>query len=118
MLYAAALDQRIGRLILDGMLLFYRTIIDQRVHRRIFENVVWGALRRYDLPDLVAALAPRPVWIANSVDALGHRVKMTDAGKRYEDAATAFRLAGAGNSLRIVERRSGDRAAAFYQDLK
>ena len=74
LLYAAAMDERISKVALEGMLVSYQTIIDQRIHRQVFEDVVPGVLRSYDLPDLVSALAPRPVWIVNGVNALGQRV--------------------------------------------
>jgi hypothetical protein len=79
---------------------------------------VWGALRHYDLPDLVASLAPRSVWVVNSIDALGHRIRLNDVKKQYGISLAAFRVAGAENSIRIVERRNDESASVFYRDLK
>jgi cephalosporin-C deacetylase-like acetyl esterase len=70
-LYAAALDQRIRSLTLDGVLASYESVIEQRIHRRIFEHVVPGALRAFDLPDLAAWIAPRPVRVVSKLDPLG-----------------------------------------------
>jgi cephalosporin-C deacetylase-like acetyl esterase len=71
LLYAAAFDTRIQSIELDGMLASYQSIIDSRLHRQVFEQVVPGAIRHYDLDDLVKAIAPRRVVVRNSVDAMG-----------------------------------------------
>lgn len=71
MLYAAAFDKRIQAVDLDGLLASYQSIIDTRIHRRVFEHVAQGAIRDYDLPDLVKVIAPRRVTIRSKVDAMG-----------------------------------------------
>ncbi|MCL4394372.1 MAG: acetylxylan esterase, partial [Chloroflexi bacterium] len=71
MLYAAVLDSRIQRVALEGMLASYESVIDRRIHRQVFEQIVVGALRHYDLPDMIACLAPRRVSVISTVDPLG-----------------------------------------------
>jgi len=71
-LYATALDNRIHAATLDGLLVSYEDAIRRKIHRRVFENVVVGALRYYDLPDLIRFAAPRKVTIVSKVDALGN----------------------------------------------
>ena len=107
LLHAAALDERIGKLALEGMLASYQTIIQQRIHRQIFEQVIPGVLRSYDLPDVIAAIAPRQVWIVNGVNALGQQMKLAELKKQY--AATS--------AIHVVERRAADKPAAFYRNL-
>lgn len=107
LLHAAALDERIRAIALEGMLASYQTITQQRIHRQIFEQVIPGVLRSYDLPDVVAALAPREVWIVNGVNALGQRMKLAELKKQYT----------ATSALQIVERRAADKSAAFYREL-
>lgn len=70
-LYAATFDPRIQSVELEGMLSSYQSIIDTRLHRQVFEQVVPGAIRHYDLDDLVKAIAPRRVAVRGSVDAMG-----------------------------------------------
>ncbi len=106
LLHAAAMDDRIRKIALEGMLASYQTIIQQRIHRQVFEQVIPGVLRSYDLPDVVAAVAPRPVWIVNGVNALGQRIKLPELKKHYP--ATA--------ALHVAERRVADKAATFYQE--
>ena len=71
LLYAAAFDPRIKSLELEGMLSSYQLIIDSRIHRYAYEQVLPGVIRRFDLPDLVKAIAPRTVSVRGSVDAMG-----------------------------------------------
>lgn len=80
MLHAASAGTPFAGLLLDTMLGSYRAVIEHPLHRRIFENVVPGALRHYDLPDLAAGLAPRPVWIVDPVTPMGH-VLLPDEAK-------------------------------------
>ncbi len=107
LLHAAALDERIGKLAVEGMLASYQTIIQQRIHWQIFEQVIPGVLRSYDLPDVVAALAPRQVWIVNGVNALGQQMKLTELKKQYASAS----------ALQVAERRVADKPTAFYRSL-
>ena len=44
----------------------FRTIVDDPLHRNAPEIVVPGVLRYYDIPDLIKAIAPRPVTITHS----------------------------------------------------
>jgi cephalosporin-C deacetylase-like acetyl esterase len=71
LLYAAAFDPRIKSLELEGMLSSYQSIIDSRIHRYAYEQVLPGVIRYFDLPDLVKAIAPRTVSVRGSVDAMG-----------------------------------------------
>jgi hypothetical protein len=71
LLHAALLDSRIGALTLDNGLVSYRMIFDTPLHRNASEVLVPGAVRQYDLKDLIAALAPRKVTVLNPRDATG-----------------------------------------------
>jgi cephalosporin-C deacetylase-like acetyl esterase len=115
-LYAAVLDDRIKKLALEGLLLSYQAVTSARIHRQVFEDVVVGALKSFDLPDLVAALSPRPVWIVNASDPLGHRAEFKAVQSQYASAQKAFRLAGAEEALRIEQRQTSAPLANVYKD--
>jgi cephalosporin-C deacetylase-like acetyl esterase len=117
MLYAAVLDNRIRRLALEGMLVSYDSIVSRRIHQLVFEEVVPSALKYYDLPDLAGGLAPRPLWIVNAVNGLGHPLASREVGDAYAGATRAFAAAGAGQQIHVVERRPGDSISAIYPDL-
>ncbi len=71
MLHAAFLDPRITALALEDMPLSYHAFATAPIHRQLFDVVLPGVLGRYDLPDLAAAVAPRPVWIVNARSPMG-----------------------------------------------
>ncbi len=71
-LYAAALDNRIASANLDGLLVSYEDAVRRRIHRRVFEHIVVGALRFYDLPDLIRFASPRKITVTGKVDGLGN----------------------------------------------
>src|SRR6185437_11971996 len=115
MLYAAVVDDRIGRVALEGMLESYDWVIQHRIHRQIFEQIVPSALKYFDLPDLVGALATRPVWIVNAVNGLGHPAPLDKVRSTYAIALHAF--ASASEQIHLTERRPGDSILTVYADL-
>jgi len=72
-LHAALLDEKglIQEVTLERSLSSWEDLVKQGISRDQLANVVPGALRIYDLPDLAARLAPRPVHIETPVDASG-----------------------------------------------
>jgi len=70
-LHAAVLDSRITRVELDHSLTGYRSIVDVPLHRNASEVAIPGVLRKYDVADLLRAIAPRPVVATNPVDGAG-----------------------------------------------
>jgi len=117
MLYAALLDRRIRGVALEGMLVSYDWVVRHEIHRQIFEEVVPGALKSFDLPDLVSSLAPRSIWIVNAVNGLGHTMPIDQVHRTYAGAEQAFEAAGAAQQMHITERRPGDTVAGVYGDL-
>jgi cephalosporin-C deacetylase-like acetyl esterase len=117
-LYAAVFDQRLKALALEGLLVSYQAVVSTRMHRLIFEQIVPGALLDFDLADLVGSIAPRPVWISHPVTPTHTAAPYEEFVKVYEPAATAFKLAGASQALRLQgskpnEERTGD----YYREL-
>lgn len=70
-LLATALDSRIQSAVIEGSLVSYESVIRSKIHRGVFEHVIPGALRFFDLGDLVRWSAPRKVELRRPVDALG-----------------------------------------------
>lgn len=117
LLHAAALDERIRKVALEGMLVSYESVVKNRIHRDVFESVVQGALKRYDLPDLVASLAPRAVWVVNAADPLGNRIGTAETRKAYVRSLDAFRARGAANAIQIAERKDEQALRTVYREL-
>ncbi len=78
-LHAAVLDTRIGRVVLQQALLSYRLALDHPINRELYDVLVPGVLKKYDLPELVAAIKPRTVVLLNPIDQLGRPIP--SAGK-------------------------------------
>lgn len=55
-----------------------------------------GALPAYDLPDLVAALAPRPVLMVDPRDALARPASPESVAEAYDPPSAALRVAYTG----------------------
>lgn len=107
LLYAAAFDTRIRQLALEEMLVSYEAVATNRIHRDAMESVVRRALKFYDLPDLVAAMAPRSVWVVNAADQVGYRAPLGEVRKLYSRA---------GPAIRVVERSEAQPLGEFYRD--
>jgi hypothetical protein len=111
LLHAAALDPRFDALILEGNLVSYHAVATSPIHRNVFEALIPGVLDQYDLPDLAAAVAPRPVWLVNTVSPLGNPMPSARVEAAYRSAAAAKQ------NLKIRRRASTDPLMAFYGEL-
>jgi cephalosporin-C deacetylase-like acetyl esterase len=86
-LYAAALDNRFQSATLERMLVSYESVVRHPIHRGVFENIVHGALKHYDLPDLARWMRPRTVRIIDAVNPLGQPVPAHEAQVLYSSAS-------------------------------
>lgn len=69
LLHAAALNKSIMSVALSGSPVSYRSVVMNQFYNRSFINCsVPGALTAYDLPDLMASLAPRRILIQDPRD--------------------------------------------------
>jgi cephalosporin-C deacetylase-like acetyl esterase/lysophospholipase L1-like esterase len=101
-LHAAALDQRIKRATLERSLVSWLNVVDTPLSRNQLANVVPGVLRVYDLPELAASLAPRPLAIRQSIDAEGKRLAQAALETVYACARSAYSRRGADQALVLV----------------
>ena len=70
-LHAAALEERFSEVLIERSIASWMDVVATPLCRHQLQGIVAGALERYDLPDLVRAIAPRPVNIRETVDARG-----------------------------------------------
>ena len=92
--HAAALDSRIMCVAVYEVLASYRSIVEADRYTHPVAGFVPGVLAHYDLPDLVGALAPTPVLIANPLDAEGEWLGSDAATDLYDGAARMRGLLG------------------------
>src|SRR5262249_49716891 len=86
-LFAALFDKRIARLALDGMLVSYEAVVNERIHQGMYEQLIPSALKEFDLPDVVASVAPAKVSIYNGVNPLGQEVTAARLRQEYPRGA-------------------------------
>jgi cephalosporin-C deacetylase-like acetyl esterase len=102
LLHAAAIDQRIGRVLVQNTLDSYRSAVDQTLTRGVPEILIPGVLRKYDLGDLMLAVSPRPVVVMSPVDAVGVPVREQDFRKKLAYVFESERNLGSPDRVRLL----------------
>jgi len=103
LVHAAALDNRISRVIIERGLVSWKAVVEAKFHRRQLDNVVLGALAAYDLPALAACLAPRPLLLFNAADPMGHSLSVDRVTEDYKQAVYCYKLMNLPENLIIAE---------------
>jgi hypothetical protein len=80
---AALLDERVRSILLTQAIPSYQSIVDSEDYSVTLDWFVPGILQHFDLPDILASLSPRPVWIYNAVDADGKPLSKAAARDCY-----------------------------------
>lgn len=117
LLHRAVLDTRLSHLLVEGGLISYAAMSAAPVHRQMFEAVVPNVLGSYDLPDLVAALAPRPVSLIDLRTPAGSVAPLPAVRSAYQFGVEAYHAAGADTALRFGLRREGEALEQTYPEL-
>ena len=101
-LHAAAMNDRMKAVTIDGGLVSWDNVIRTPISHNQLANVVPGALKVYDLPDLAAAIAPRPLTIRNPVDAAGKPLSKEAAEEAYKGVREAYKKAKAEDKFTLI----------------
>ncbi|MBM3980031.1 MAG: hypothetical protein FJ304_07065 [Planctomycetes bacterium] len=101
-LHAAALNFRVKAVTIDAGLVSWDNVLRTPISHNQLANVVPGALKVYDLPDLCASLAPRPLTIRNPVDAAGKPLSKEAAEEAYKGVREAYKKAKAEDKFTLV----------------
>jgi hypothetical protein len=70
-LMATALDDRVRSVLIRQAPSTYLSIVESEEYSLTLDWFVPGILEHFDLPEVAAAMAPRPAWIVDAVDAQG-----------------------------------------------
>ncbi len=105
-LHAAALDARIKSLRIERGLASWELVVRTPVSHNQLANVVPGALSVYDLPDLAASLAPRPLSFFEPVDGAGQIAPTREVLEKewLKKVVDTYDAAGAGKHLRMTNQ--------------
>lgn len=95
-LQAALLDRRFTTVIVNHSQVAYRFSVDQPISRDLPEIALPNVLAKYDLPDVMTALAPRKVVVIDPVDQVGRSLSEDQfekliAATRQSDASPALK---------------------------
>jgi hypothetical protein len=101
-LHAAAFDPGLSPVVLTSPLTSWTALVSHKRYRtRHIPHAVPAALEAYDLPDLAATLAPRPLTLINPVDHSGEPARRDLIEADYALTRTVYALAGAEEALHI-----------------
>lgn len=93
-LMAVALDTSVKSLLLRDVPLTYQSIVGTEDYILELEWFVPGILKHFDLPDIIAAISPRPVWINNPSNGDGTTLQRASAVEQYSERVPAKSIAG------------------------
>ncbi|HSB17244.1 MAG TPA: alpha/beta fold hydrolase [Bryobacteraceae bacterium] len=114
-LYAAALDDRIRSAAVTGALLSYASIVEGEIFSHPLSDFVQDALQEFDLPDLAALVAPRPLLLLNPVDEAQRLAGEKLATGVYRRSAGVYAMLGAGGNFTV---RYADSPAGILESWK
>jgi cephalosporin-C deacetylase-like acetyl esterase len=107
-LHAAAIDERIGRVLLENSLLSYRTALDAGLHKNLSEAIIPGVLTRYDTPQLMQAIFPRPIYLINPANAMGQELKSQLVAGALSTIFATDKALGRPDRIKLMHRGFGD----------
>jgi hypothetical protein len=76
--------------------------VDHEIYTHRYVMFTPGVLRKYDLPDVAALVAPRPLVLINAVDQAQRPLDAERAAEVFAPAGKIFDIAGARTGLRVV----------------
>jgi cephalosporin-C deacetylase-like acetyl esterase len=115
-LVLAVLEPRVEKVVLEDTVLSYLAIARARDHEDLDTLFVPGVLKDFDLPDLAAAVAPRPLWIVDPRTPTGALVPVARAEAEYGEARRAAAAAGREGAFRVLHHPEGWPLEKVYSD--
>jgi cephalosporin-C deacetylase-like acetyl esterase len=121
-LFAAALDHRILAVVCEDGLLSYRSLT--RVDRYLYSADIFvpSLLKHFDVPQVAACVADRPLTVLSSLDTMQRPVTAIESREAYQWTAKIYEVVGAGDRFHAGERCSGlspaDQYISFFDKLE
>ena len=101
-LYAAAVEPRVEAAAIEEGLTSYRALTSHGRFMHSISQFIPGVLRRFDLPQVAGAIAPRMLTILHPVDHMRNEVERAAADAVYEWTRQAYANQGAPRQFRIA----------------
>lgn len=118
LLLAAVMENRLSSLMLDSIVATYLSLVESRSYALDLTWFLFGILKHFDLPDMVAILAPRTCWILNATDAGGTPLPETKLAETYRRALGVYKQGDATEGLRLLVSPSYDKPKLLDSWLK
>ncbi len=106
--HAAVIEPRVSRLVTVGGLLSYRSLLENPLASEPFSSSLPGVIGAYDVKDLYAATAPRPVLVVNPTDERRVPVERVAAWEELDWTAQVYEATGAADSLSLETKVSSE----------
>ncbi len=102
--HAAALDLRVSGVISIDAPLSFRAVLDDPHATQPVSSILPGVLGAYEIRDLYASIAPRPLLIVNAQDAQRRPVGAEEARSGYRRVAETYETLEAAEAFRVESR--------------
>jgi len=102
---------------ITGTLATYSAIVDHEIYTHRYVMFTPGVLRKYDLPEVAALVAPRPLLFINPVDQAQRPLDAERAAAVFAPAGKIFDIAGARTGLRVVRAMAASDILDQYRAL-
>jgi cephalosporin-C deacetylase-like acetyl esterase len=100
-LFAAALDPGISATAVEGIPASYGALASAELYEQPAYVLLPGALQDFDLPDIFAALAPRPLLVMNPQDPLTRKLPQQEAAEALASTRAAYEAAQGWGALEV-----------------
>jgi hypothetical protein len=104
LLHAAAWEQGIGKMALIEPFVSFSSVARHRYYQVSFADLVPNAMTAYDLADLEASLAPRPLLIVNPADHLMKPASSVVIDREFDVVRKAYASKGAAAAIQQWKR--------------
>ena len=101
-LMAAALDDRLRSVLLTRTDVDLRSVVESEDYQLRMPWFVYGILKEFDLPDLVASLAPRRCWLLNCSGPKGDVLPESLLLSKFDSAMRVFQRNATPGSIRFL----------------
>lgn len=103
-LHAAALEPAIKSVTLEESVVSWSAVVQSRISHDQLANAVPGTLQLYDLPNLAATIAPRPLMIRHAVDPVQKPVTQATLEATYASCRDAYQRLKAEGQLTLRQQ--------------
>jgi hypothetical protein len=89
-LFGAALDDRLRGVLLERTLADFASVVASADYNLKLASFPFGLLKHFDLPQIAAGMAPRPVWLLGPVDGKGDGIPVPVVEASYGSSAKVY----------------------------